>query len=108
MICTLLHSRGDLPDDVYEADCRFGASVSREAMAGYHAWAIPVIRGMRRSPWFYRFAGYFAKSWAYEMAHRMGVRPKGNLLGRFMLFIGVPLCTAIGKSHGLEAQCRSA
>ncbi len=39
----------------------------------------------------------FAIPWAFEMAHRVGVRERGTILGKVLMFVGIPLCRLIGR-----------
>jgi len=86
-----------LSEEIYKADNEFGKSLPHEVLKGYHIWAIPIVKIMRKSKLITKIVFIFARPWVLEMAYRMGIRKKGNFVGEVMLIIGVPICGAIGK-----------
>jgi hypothetical protein len=106
VLCSLLHRRGYLSDDVWKHDAAFGNWVQNnepEVLDGYHAWAIPMVDWIEKGSllskvWFYSWVLPFTSCWAKHIAHKMDPdNHKDNLVGRFMLTIGVPTCRFIGK-----------
>lgn len=100
VICTELHRQGFMPDDIREADERFGRMISEtspETMAGYHYWAIPIVNLMRKSRLFTKIVWTVAKPWAYQMAYEMGAIEKGNVTGKILMKIGIFASNLIGK-----------
>ena len=106
VLCSLLHRRGYLSDDVWKHDAAFGSWVQNnepEVLDGYHAWAIPMVDWIEEGSllskvWFYAWVLPFTSCWAKHIAHKMDPdNHKDNLIGRFMLTIGVPTCRFIGK-----------
>lgn len=106
VLCSLLHRRGYLSDDIWKHDAAFGNWVQNndsEVLDGYHAWAIPMVDWIERGSllskvWFYSWVLPFTSCWAKHIAHKMDPENhKDNLIGRFMLTIGVPTCRFIGK-----------
>lgn len=108
VICTELHAQGLLPHDVYRADQRFGFRMMRDdpyVIAGYHLWAKPVVKLMRKSKLFTHILNTtLAEAWAKEMVVREGLNGVGTLRGRVLFAIGLPVCRAIGRM--LEAYNR--
>ena len=106
VLCSLLHRRGYLSDDVWKHDAAFGNWVQNnepEVLDGYHAWAIPMVDWIEKGSllskvWFYSWVLPFTSCWAKHIAHKMDPENhKDNLVGRFMLTIGVPTCRLSGK-----------
>lgn len=97
LICTELRRQGLMDDATWQADEQFGSYVSREVRSGYQLWARPLARGMTRSRLLTNVVACLALPWAREMAYLMGARRRGSLLGRFLMFVGLPLCTALGR-----------
>jgi hypothetical protein len=89
-----------MPDDIREADERFGRMISEtspETMAGYHYWAIPIVNLMRKSRLFTKIVWTVAKPWVYQMAYEMGAIEKGNVTGKILMKIGIFASNLIGK-----------
>ena len=119
VICSKLHELGILPDDIYVADEQFGKLLREEHMyiyEGYRVWADTVVDWMngkgpdmivwekdsikRReqlTAFITEWATIIAVPWAEHMAYRMGVREKDNYTGRVLMYLGIPLCAAVGK-----------
>ncbi|MCP3942905.1 MAG: hypothetical protein GY710_15655 [Desulfobacteraceae bacterium] len=99
VICTELHRQGLLDQDIYEADEAFGRylrATNLNALNGYHLWAKPVVKLMQDSELMTKTVYFFAKPWTEEMAHRMGLKEKGNFWGNILMETGLPFCTLIG------------
>jgi len=99
VICTELHKQGMLPDNIFKADQKFGQYLNENyplVTKGYHFWAIPLTKMMKRSKLLSRALYVFAYPWAQEMAYRMGESDRGHWLGRIILYVGVPACFLLG------------
>ena len=99
IICTELHRQGLMASTIYRADAGFGAFLKQKCplvLVGYHFWARPIVKHMRESKTFTRFIYRIAKPWAYEMAHLMGARKKGDLAGIVLMSVGLVVCFLIG------------
>lgn len=97
VICTELHRLGYLSDLVYAGDCAYGDALKSATRNGYHLWAKPAVRLMRRSKLAFLVARALGSCWATEMAHRALFVSHGSVVGRVMSWIGEPLCWVIGK-----------
>lgn len=100
VICTELHRQGLMSDQVYEADQRFGRELylrDPELMAGYHAWAKPIVKVMKQNKLFTHLVFIIATPWAKQMAYEMGIEAKPNYIGKLMLKVGLPFCKLVGK-----------
>lgn len=106
VLCSLLHRRGYLSDDIWRLDAAYGQmtrDTDPDVYDGYYAWAQPLVDWIERDTvlakiGFYTLALPLVSSWAKHIAHRMEPdNYKDNLLGRFIITIGVPSCRAIGK-----------
>lgn len=99
VICTLMHARGYISEDVYRWDAIYGARLGPRVLAGYHVWAIPLVeRVLKRSDIAVQILRPLARAWALEMAHRCdpASHPKGSAIGGLLLAFGVPICRTIG------------
>jgi len=101
VLCTVLHDKGLLDDDVYLSDSMVGAYYKFHdpcVLAGYHSWGIPLAKLMRKSKLVTKLLSLPIKAWAYQMHGR------NNLLGSILLKVGVPLCRMIGVLHFKKAK----
>ena len=97
VICAELYRQGLMPQNIFEADERYGARQPRELIAGYHVWAEPIVERMRRSRRFTRLVWWIARPWALEMAFRDGALERGSLLGAAMMGVGEAYCVRRGR-----------
>jgi len=100
VICTELHRQGLMDETIWKADEAFGQDLSdnhRDVLLGYQLWAKPVVKWMQKSTTVTRIVASIATPWSYEMAYRMGARDKGSVEGKILMFVGVPVCRAIGR-----------
>lgn len=106
VICTELHRQGILSDELYQADGIWFDSFKRsnpDVVSGYHYWAIPVVQAMRKSKTLTKLISLIALPWAEDMAYQVGKRKSGNILGRIVMAVGIPLCRVFGRK-ALEAD----
>lgn len=97
VICSHFYRKGLIPRDVWEADLNFTAkNLSSTTIRGYHYWGIPCVRKMRESKALEKFIFPFAMARAEELAYQMGIRKRGNLLGKAVRIFGEPICYVIG------------
>lgn len=98
VICTHFMRKGLMDLALWRADITFTRQHLPAAMVrGYHLWAIPYVRLMRRSPWAEKLMLPLALWRAEEIAFRMGLREKGNWKGKLLRWTGEPVCWLIGK-----------
>ncbi len=95
VICTELHAQGLLDADLYALDVAYTPGLHPAVVRGYHWWAIPYVRLMRRNVLATRIARPLAIWRAKAIAHEVG---KGPFCwrGAIVRAIGEPLCFAIG------------
>ena len=92
VICTELARQGFITKELLAKDTAYARSnLSLTTMAGYHAWAIPVVRLMRKSSLLTKLIAPFGIKFCNHVA---GNR---NIVGALVLNIGTPICFAIGK-----------
>ena len=67
-------------------------------MMGYHFWAVPLVKLMRKSTLVTNCVKPFATAWANEVVHsyKPNLYKKGTLFGKIVIAVGVPICTALG------------
>lgn len=95
VICTELNRQGLLSDELLAKDTAYArANLSPTVMLGYHTWAIPYVRIMRRSPAITRLTMLYALPFCKTVS---GVSP--TLWGKTVLAVGKPICWAIGAAR---------
>ncbi|MCM8763489.1 MAG: hypothetical protein NC927_00140 [Candidatus Omnitrophica bacterium] len=99
VICTELYRYGFIPEHIYEADARYGASLPRQVIRGYHLWGKPIARMMQKSRVFAYFVYILARPWIQQMAYEMGATDRGSKLGKLMIKIGEPFCAYLGEGE---------
>lgn len=107
VLCTELYRQGKLDRASYWADSAYGRTVDDETLIGYRLWAEPLANAMSQSVVLTAILEPFVRSWAYEMAYRMGVRTSGEWLGYFLCVLGTPVCRLIGKLMNYKPSSRT-
>jgi hypothetical protein len=108
VICTVLHDFGLMDDATFKADCEFGASLPPQTVRGYHRWAIPVAKAMRRSRLITALIEPVALSWASTMRARVEGRSSDErLFGRLLLRFGLPFCSWLGRERAAYRTVQS-
>lgn len=100
VICTELAKQGYLSEVTMQADKTFGQVMlvtNPEVMIGYWKLASPVVFLMQKSKVITYLVSLVAKPWAKQMAYEVGVAPKGNLLGKAVMTVGIRFCRMLGK-----------
>jgi len=107
VICTELFRQGYMSEDIYIADKAHGEKIARTdpyLMSGYHLWAKPVVRLMKKSPTVTKIVAVIAINWAEQMAYEEGVIDKGSRVGKTMMIIGEPITRFIGvTAHNVDS-----
>ena len=101
VICSELYRQGLMSETVFRADQAFGrylAENDKYTLLGYHFWARPVVETMQKSTTVTGIVSLVARPWAFEMAHRMGAREKGTVIGKVLMIVGMPVCRIIGRA----------
>ena len=97
VVCTELVAQGLLNPGLYFLDVRFTEErLSPACVRGYHVWAVPLVRLMRKSEFVTRLVTPVARWRAEEIAHLLGAKPRGNVAGKLVRLMGEPLCRLIG------------
>ena len=97
VICTQTMHQGLLCPVILKADEAYGRTLPKEVMRGYHSWGRPVARTMKEFPILTYILAPFSRAWAHEAAFRYNGSGESNLLGRFLLKIGIPFCKFLGR-----------
>ena len=117
VLCSLLHRRGYLTEDIWRLDAAYGQmtrDTDPDVYDGYYAWAQPIVEWIEKDTMlakigFHTLALPLVSSWAKHIAHRMEPEMhKDNKLGKFILTVGTPICRLIGstinKNIGMEPK----
>lgn len=97
VICTLFHELGIISEEAWKADQKFGEGVSDCTLEGYHFWAKPVVEFLKLHPTAIRVVAPIVKTWSQEMAYQVTGKGQGNVLGKVIMHVGIPLCSFIGS-----------
>lgn len=99
VICKELNRQGYIPDEILKLDGEFRKEyISDNVYAGYLSWANTVVKWMKKYPTVTTIVKPIGVAWAYEMAHRKDPHIcDGNILGKILLKVGVPICWVINK-----------
>lgn len=100
VICTELNHQGLLSDDLLALDRAYTLSLSDEVIRGYHVWAVPFVRMMRKHSLITKIALPLAIWRAEEIAYQMGVRQTPHYRGKAVRVIGESICWVIGHFVG--------
>jgi len=98
VICTELVRQGRMAPSLQRLDIAFTLKkLSPTTVRGYHFWAIPYVRLMKKSHLATVLIDPFATWRALEIAYQMGDRDKPHLRGQLVRLIAEPVCWAIGR-----------
>lgn len=95
VICTELYKQGYMDLATYAKDSEYGRQLykeSPEVIVGYHFWAKPIVKLMKKSPIFTKIVSYPALKWARHIANE-----ENSIFGILAVNIGQPICGIIGK-----------
>lgn len=97
VICTELVRQGLMDAKLQRLDIAFTLRhLSPVTVRGYHVWAVPYVRVMKRSQLASHLIEPFARWRAEEIAHQMGARERANWKGKCVRWVGEPLCWVLG------------
>ena len=99
VICTELHRQKYLSDETMKYDREFGLQNDLVIRIGYRKMADPIVVLMKKHKWFTWMVSLLAIPWAKQMASVMNPKLKGNLLGKVIMKVGLPLCRFIGNFY---------
>ena len=101
VICTELVRQGLMQAKLQRLDIAFTfRHLCPATVRGYHFWAVPYVRLMKRSSFATRLVEPFARWRAEEIAYQMGARDKPNFKGKLVRLAGEPICWALGMVLG--------
>ncbi len=105
VICTELYRQGIIPRKLLAADLRYSRKhISPTTLLGYHFWAKPYVRLMKRSKLATKFIEPFGVLRAKECQWQLCQADKACWRGKVIRLVGEPLCYGIGLSVRI---CRS-
>lgn len=85
VICTHFYQKGMLSRELWRADMEYTLQHLPQSMVnGYHLWAIPYVKLMRKSPLAEKLMYPIAYHRAREIAYQMGYLEKGSLRGKIL------------------------
>jgi len=97
VVCTELHRKGLMSRADYVRDLRFTRDhLTDTHVKGYHIWALPTVRAMRRSKTATAVWRFIGQARANQIAYVCGERDRPDWAGRIIRAIGEPLCYVLG------------
>lgn len=110
VICTHFYQKGMLSRKLWRADMEYTLKHLPQSMVnGYHLWAIPYVKLMRKSPLAEKLMYPIAYHRAREIAYQMGYASKGSIRGKIFRAILEPICLFLGmftKEHQYQELWR--
>ena len=107
VICTQLFSMGIMSANLYQGEGEHAKNIPNVIRRGYHFWAVPFVRGMRKNQLLFKLGKTLGLSWAQYAAHKANPdKFAPNYLGTFINAIGIPICAALGLFVG-ETDCET-
>jgi hypothetical protein len=101
VICTQLFSMGIMSANLYQGEGEHAKNIPNVIRRGYHFWAVPFVRGMRKNQLLFKLGKTLGLSWAQYAAHKANPdKFAPNYLGTFINAIGIPICAALGLFVG--------
>ncbi len=98
VICSELVRQG-MMTETHRRDCTVYAlkRLPPSFMTGYHFWAVPYVRVMRRSKLATLVMGFFVKHRTQEVRRRLGRSVLGSGWGKVICALHDPLCSWMGR-----------
>lgn len=97
VLCTELHRQGILSNELYARDVVFGKFLEAECpeiITGYHFFAKPVVKLMKKSKIFTKLISYPVLSWAKYIASNFENK---YIVGAIVFHLGIPVCSIVGS-----------
>jgi len=95
-LCTSLYRQKLMSQELYIADVNFAGTLHTDILSGYYVWAKHVAKAMDNSKVLTFILKWPILTWSIHMGK------KKNLFGRFVEFIGFPICRFVNKITGKE------
>lgn len=97
VICTEFYRSGEISREDWLRDLAFTRlHLTETHVRGYHAWAVPYVKLMRRNKTARRFMLWVAQHRANELGYVMGARGRPDRIGKVMRWIWEPFCYSVG------------
>ena len=101
VICTQLFSMGIMSANLYQGEGEHAKNIPNVIRRGYHFWAVPFVRGMRKNQLLFKLGKTLGLSWAQYAAHKANPdKFAPNYLGTVINAIGTPICATLGLFVG--------
>jgi hypothetical protein len=108
VICTELRRQGLMSYEDWRRDMRYTSqALSPRHVRGYHYWAIPVVKKMRRSRLWSRCWHYIGQHRANQIAFICGDRNRPDAIGAVFKFLLEAFCWVVGgfvKDRNYQAE----
>jgi hypothetical protein len=103
VVCTWLRNNGLFSADDLAIDTEFSVQyLSDNTKIGYWLWAVPLVQYMEKNyrnntnSLFVKAIRIIAQARANEIAHRIGARSRGDILGKMVRIVGESACFVLG------------
>lgn len=105
VVCTELESIGEMQKDTYQKaapDFVARMTLKPSAVRGYHYWAVPYTRLMRRKDWVGSVARWAMRPIANGRANMINGKP--NFFGYVTFLVIEPICSLLGNTVARKPQ----
>lgn len=97
VICTELYRQGKISREDWLRDLKYTSEhLSKQHVNGYHAWAIPTVRRMRKSRKWTAVWRVIGQARANQIAYLMGDRYKPDIFGALAKVVLEGICWLVG------------
>ena len=104
VVCTWLRNNGLFSAEDLAIDTEFSVQyLSDNTKIGYWLWAVPLVQYMEKNyrnnsdSLFVKAIRIIAQARANEIAHRVGARSRGDMLGKMVRIVGESACFVLGS-----------
>ena len=98
IICTELKRQGLVSTEIWKDMVRSGGLFPQVVLDGYHLWARPVVRRMKKSKSFSHKIETLARPVVYQIAAFNGGCGKWSVTGLSTLAVALPICAILGAA----------
>lgn len=99
VLCTYFYHKDMLARKIWLADLKYARDFLKpETIRGYHAWAVPLVAYLQNGhhPVLEKIIFPIVNGWAHQMAYKVGLIDKPNVVGAILTATAEPLCYLIG------------
>lgn len=97
-LCGVARDLGYISEEDYQVDLRFSTENHDPVIYdGYSCWAKPLAGWFLKHPKAFIPVAPLIKGWTREIIFQCGLTPKGSLVGKAVIWVGVTICLIVGE-----------